>query len=91
MIPPVTGNGMSMAFESAELAVESLSGYSRGEMNWADTQQAIARACDEAFARRLAWARWLQWLIFSPILRTPIGAVLLRSDRLWDLMFAKTR
>src|SRR5207247_3708941 len=30
MIPPVTGNGMSMAFESAELAAEPLAAYSRG-------------------------------------------------------------
>ena len=31
MIPPVTGNGMSMAFESAELAVAPLAAWSRGE------------------------------------------------------------
>ena len=91
MIPPVTGNGMSMAFESAELAVGPLGGYSRGEMNWADAQRAVADACDAAFARRLAWARLLQGLMFSPVLRTKIGALLLRSDRLWDLMFARTR
>ena len=35
MIPPVTGNGMSMAFESAELAVEPLAAWSRGEISWA--------------------------------------------------------
>src|SRR5207302_9370024 len=29
MIPPVTGNGMSMAFESAEIAIEPLAAYSR--------------------------------------------------------------
>src|SRR5262245_25998075 len=33
MIPPVAGNGMSMAFESAELAVNPLAAYSRGEMD----------------------------------------------------------
>ena len=30
MIPPVTGNGMSMAFESAELAIAPLAAWSRG-------------------------------------------------------------
>lgn len=91
MIPPVTGNGMSMAFESAEIAVEPLSRYSRDEANWAEAQRAIADRCDTVFADRLKWARRLQWLMFSPMLRTALGKALLRSDRLWDLMFAKTR
>lgn len=91
MIPPVTGNGMSMAFESAEIAIEPLSRYSRGEMNWTEATRAIAEGCNAAFAERLKWARRLQWLMFSPILRTRLGKVLLRSDRLWSLMFAKTR
>jgi 2-polyprenyl-6-methoxyphenol hydroxylase-like FAD-dependent oxidoreductase len=91
MIPPVTGNGMSMAFESAEIAFGPLTSWSRGEVAWSEAQQAIARACDDAFARRLSWARFLQWLMFSPLLRTPLGSVLLRSDRLWEAMFARTR
>jgi flavin-dependent dehydrogenase len=91
MIPPVTGNGMSMAFESAEIAIEPLCQYSRGEMNWTEARDAIATACDKAFAERLAWARRLQWLMFSPLLRTPIGKLLLDSDTLWNFLFAKTR
>jgi hypothetical protein len=91
MIPPVTGNGMSMAFESAELAVEPLTAFSQSEMSWTETQQTIARICDHAFARRLAWARWLQWLMFSPVLRTGVGTVLLRSDLLWRMLFTRTR
>ena len=66
MIPPVTGNGMSMAFEAAELAIDPLADYSRGVLTWSDAQQAIARACDERFAQRLTWARWLQKLMFIP-------------------------
>lgn len=91
MIPPVTGNGMSMAFESAEIAIEPLRRYSRGEINWLEAQQHVAAACDSAFAERLKWARRLQWLMFSPLLRMSFGKILLRSDRLWNLMFAKTR
>jgi 2-polyprenyl-6-methoxyphenol hydroxylase-like FAD-dependent oxidoreductase len=91
MIPPVTGNGMSMAFESAEIAIGPLSQYSRGEINWAEARDAIAQLCDKAFAERLTWARRLQWLMFSPIIRSPIGKILLRSDSLWDFLFAKTR
>jgi len=91
MIPPVTGNGMSLAFESARLAVEPLVAFSRGEMSWAQAQQAVARLCDEVFARRLAWARFLQWLIFSPIMRSSLCSVALRSEWFWRTMFEKTR
>ena len=91
LTPPVTGNGMSMAFESAELAIEPLAAYSRAEMSWSEAQKTIARRCDAAFTRRLAWARWLQWLMFSPLLRGKAGAVVLRSDALWQFLFARTR
>lgn len=91
MIPPVTGNGMSMAFESAEMAVDPLAAYSRGELDWAQARLAIARDCDAAFARRLAWARLAHMLMFSPVLRGQFGRLLLRSDWLWQLFFARTR
>jgi 2-polyprenyl-6-methoxyphenol hydroxylase-like FAD-dependent oxidoreductase len=91
MIPPVTGNGMSMAFEAAELALEPLACWSRGESAWADTRAEIAHACDRAFARRLAWGRLLQYLMFSPVMRTGIGGRFLSSDWLWRLLFANTR
>ena len=43
MIPPFTGNGMSMAFESAELAMEPLARFSRGELTWMGARTAIAQ------------------------------------------------
>ena len=91
MTPPVTGNGMSMAFESAELAVEPLAAYSAGRLDWTAARQQIARRCDAAFARRLAWARWLQWMMISPWLQGRAGAGLLRSEWLWRFMFTRTR
>jgi menaquinone-9 beta-reductase len=91
MIPPVTGNGMSMAFEAAELATAPVAAYSRGEISWAQARETIARACDAAFAQRLAWARWLQWMMFTPLLRTGLGSVALKSELLWRTMFARTR
>ncbi len=91
MIPPVTGNGMSMAFEAAELAIEPLAAHSRGEITWAQARQTIARSCDKAFAQRLRWAIWLQWMMFAPVLRTSLGALVLNSDWLWRTMFARTR
>ena len=91
MIPPVTGNGMSMAFEAAELAITPLAAYNCGEMSWDAARQTVAAACDRAFARRLAWARWLQWMMFTPLLWGWPSAVALQSDLLWRAMFTHTR
>jgi len=91
MTPPATGNGMSMAFESAELAIEPCAAYSGGKLDWPDARCQVARRCDLAFARRLAWARLLQGIMISPVLHCPFGAVLLRSEWLWRLMFTRTR
>jgi 2-polyprenyl-6-methoxyphenol hydroxylase-like FAD-dependent oxidoreductase len=91
MIPPVTGNGMSMAFEAAELAIGPLAAYSRGESSWSEARQSVAEACDHAFARRLAWARWLQWMMFAPLLRGWPGSAALHSDLLWRTLFTSTR
>jgi flavin-dependent dehydrogenase len=91
MIPPVTGNGMSMAFESAELAIAPLAAWSRGEMSWNEARQKIARDCDEIFARRLAWAKWLQRIILMPALQNPFIAFADRSDWFWRMAFERTR
>jgi len=91
MIPPITGNGMSMAFEAAELAIGPLAAYSRSETSWETARLAVGAACDQTFARRLAWARWLQWMTFTPILRYRLGSVVLRSGLLWHTIFTRTR
>lgn len=91
MIPPITGNGMSMAFESAELAVEPLAAYSRGEISWAEARQTIARQCDEAFSQRLGWATWMQRVLFAPGGQSALGWLAQRCSWLWPMLFAKTR
>jgi len=91
MIPPVTGNGMSMAFESAELAVAPLVAWSRGEIVWSAARQRIAQACDERFSRRLRWARWLQWLVLAPALQNPLAVLAARSAGFRRLAFERTR
>lgn len=90
MIPPITGNGMSMAFESAQLALEPLFAYSRGEANWFQTTAAIAGALNRAFARRLWWAGLLHRLLFSRWSAPALG-LLLSSERGWRAAFAATR
>jgi flavin-dependent dehydrogenase len=91
MIPPVTGNGMSLAFESAQLAVEPLAAFSRGEIAWNDAREKIARACDEQFSRRLRWASRLQQFLLSSSLPNPIKIFAARSDWFWQFAFERTR
>jgi len=91
MIPPVTGNGMSMAFESAELAIEPLAEFSRGNRTWDQTQQLIAAACDHRFTTRLRWAAWLQWALFQPPARATLLFLAARSEWLWRQVFERTR
>ena len=91
MIPPVTGNGMSLAFESAQIAAEPLVAYHRGEISWSQARGKISRLCDRAFSRRLRWSNWLQNLLFSPLVRTPPGKILFQSGAFWKMMFARTR
>jgi flavin-dependent dehydrogenase len=91
MIPPVTGNGMSMALESAELAVTPLVAWSRSETSWNDTREKITRDCDAAFARRLMWAKWLQRLVLTPSLQNPLITLATHSDWFWRMAFERTR
>ena len=91
MIPPVTGNGMSMAFESAELAIDPLAAWSRDELAWPEAQRQIADCCDRAFHRRLAWAKWLQRAILSPALQNPLLTLAAKSGWFWRTAFEHTR
>ncbi len=91
MIPPMTGNGMSMALESAELAVTPLMMFSRGELAWADAQRGFSRSCDYIFARRLRWAGWLQCALFLPPLRSALYFMAANSAGCWRWLFERTR
>ncbi len=66
MIPPFTGNGMAMAFQSAELALDPLLGYARGEVGWAVAQAAIVAAQRRRFRVRLAMADVLHPFLLRP-------------------------
>ena len=70
MIPPVTGNGMSMAIEGADLATTSLVEWSNHKLDWDSAVQKVATRLDTAFAPRLRHARWLQHAMFDPIARS---------------------
>ncbi len=63
IIPPFTGNGMSMAFQSAEVAIEPLVRWSRGDGSWPECRSEIRRGLRERFQRRLKVAAALHPVI----------------------------
>ena len=66
MIPPFTGNGMSMAFEAAECALQPLISYSQGDASWAEAHLAIRKLLQNRFRRRIALAKGLHPFLLQP-------------------------
>ncbi|MBK1790261.1 NAD(P)/FAD-dependent oxidoreductase [Persicirhabdus sediminis] len=78
LIEPFTGNGMSMALESAALAVDPLVEYANGNASWLDTCASYRNAHHDKFHKRQRMANSLhplmlnkhgQWLL-SQLCRT---------------------
>ena len=63
MIPPFTGNGMSMAFESAECALQPAIDYAHGHQTWDQAAAASKKAHHQRFRRRLTIAGLLHSLL----------------------------
>lgn len=66
MIPPFTGNGMAMAFQSAETALGPLLAFARGDSNWTETCRAANAALGDRFRLRLASANALHPFLLQP-------------------------
>ncbi|MES2660867.1 MAG: hypothetical protein V4689_19735 [Verrucomicrobiota bacterium] len=65
MIPPFTGNGMSMAFQAADLAVLPLAAWSHGEKSWQEIVNEIRSRVSRKFKRRLAVAGALHPILLA--------------------------
>ena len=74
-IPPYTGHGMSLAFESAESALNPLIAWSIGTAEWTETLNAITGTLRLRFGRRLRLARALHPFLFSARYQTILGLV----------------
>lgn len=57
MIPPFTGNGMSMALESAHHALDPTLAYAGGRLSWEEALLTNRKTAAKAFAKRMALAR----------------------------------
>jgi 2-polyprenyl-6-methoxyphenol hydroxylase-like FAD-dependent oxidoreductase len=91
LIPPFTGNGMSMAFEAAELSLDPLTQYSQGRIAWSQAVQEVRAKCRRRFAWRLAWAQALHRLLFFSWSRRALRSMLRHSDFAWRMLFCQTR
>ena len=85
MIAPLTGNGMSMAFESATAAVNPVLAYASGAAAWQEAVDGINAALAQ-FRARLTWGKWLQRAAFYPWLLPLCSQSVLRK-----MLFAATR
>jgi 2-polyprenyl-6-methoxyphenol hydroxylase-like FAD-dependent oxidoreductase len=69
IIPPFTGNGMTMAFQSAETALPHLVAYANGEMTWDEACAQIAKHLRARFEKRLKSAKLIHPLLFHALAR----------------------
>lgn len=91
IIPPFTGHGMSMALQSAELAVEPLVAYAQGMTDWATCTQHMRALQLRHFRRRLGVAQSFHFALFDPMWRRPVE-ILAQNDLLpLRLLFSLTR
>ena len=91
IIPPFTGHGMSMALQSAELAVEPLVAYAQGMTDWANCTQHMRASQLQHFRRRLGVAQSFHFALFDPMWRRPVE-ILAKNDLLpLRLLFSLTR
>lgn len=91
MIPPFTGNGMSMAIESAELAAEPLERWSRRDLSWTDACRVVAENCRRLFRPRLSWANRMHPLLMSHLLQPVSVGGLFNMKPCLNFLFRRTR
>jgi menaquinone-9 beta-reductase len=91
MIPPFTGNGMTMAFQSALDAVEPLCAWSAGRFSWSDAREEIQTRHGEKFGKRLLWAQGLQRLLMHSFGRKASGWLLRSGCVSFESLYQKVR
>lgn len=72
-IPPFTGNGMSMALETAEVSLAPLLAFAQETQSWQETRHAVHHALHRRFRARLTAARLLHPVLLRPAIRSALG------------------
>jgi len=75
IIPPFTGNGMSMAFQAAEITCEPLVAWAQGDLSWQEAMNECRSLLTRRFRRRLAVARVLHRVLFDASGRSMLHAL----------------
>ncbi|WP_018970215.1 NAD(P)/FAD-dependent oxidoreductase [Rubritalea marina] len=91
LIPPFTGNGMSMALETSYLIAPLVRDYARGSLNWGELEQAYAAKCRSLFSTRMRLASSLHPLLFKRFSRQLMGQLLRFNLLPIDPLFTQLR
>ena len=91
MIPPFTGNGMSLAVESALFAAEPLNGYAESLPEWPGAVQQVNSRCAKAFRGRFGAASFLGKTTHRTWTRRLMLSSLRTVPQLFSLWFRATR
>jgi len=91
IIPPFTGNGMSMALQSGLAAAADLAAWSAGELSWLDTGRRIRATHRRRFSRRLRWALVLQAVLLRRAGRRLALGLLASGLTRFETLYTKVR
>ncbi|QQL45919.1 NAD(P)/FAD-dependent oxidoreductase [Sulfuriroseicoccus oceanibius] len=91
LIPPFTGNGMSMALESSALLMPLLVRYSKGELTWDAVARKYAEAGRGQFSRRMTTAKVLHPMLFHPLGRGVLSRLARGGVLPLDYLFNRLR
>lgn len=69
VIPPFTGNGMTMAFEAGVLAAEPIAAYASNKQSWAEAVKSVNRLIRQKFRLRLIVSRFMHPWLYTPSLQ----------------------
>ncbi len=73
MIAPFTGNGMSIALESARMAIAPLVDYAYQRCSWSEATHTIQQHFSNRFSMRMNIARWLHPLLLNSRSQAGLG------------------
>ncbi|RJE87549.1 NAD(P)/FAD-dependent oxidoreductase [Paenibacillus sp. 1011MAR3C5] len=90
-IPPLCGDGMSMALRSAELCSASADRYLRGELLLGDWEREYKAAIMREFSKPLRWGRFAESLLSSALLSRALPALARLAPRAARGMIQATR
>jgi len=75
VIPPFTGNGMSIALESAAIAFPEVQAYANEQQNWPQTVRRVQQDLHARFHKRLRYAQALHPWLHYPRRQKILGAI----------------